>query len=365
MIAAQPVGFQRGVSRGQRTLRSSPVRRGVLVLGWILPSMACSLLATQAIGSEVPAISFPIVVRVSDQLFENPSNSIDRPTSIDVCVLGSRNRGQGRVVGQASARAIPADDAARILITFAGSSSATTTGNRRPVTICSQTTLRFNLRMLAEFSVREGFFAGSSQGTVCAVDAQRAIRTSVPGLRGRIVRRVARKRLRQQACQIEAISESNARRRLTSSMEAEVAKRIATLNESWFRLRDAVQQESWYPQLPKLHFNSGDGYLAAFVLPSESGDDQAPDPGDRPDELPSLPELPEGAVGEILVSRQWLTARADAEEILSYLAVLPEPLAAIFGEQSAVHVQTSSYDQWLSFWLEIDQLPSADTNRGK
>ncbi|PNY36958.1 hypothetical protein C2E31_10105 [Rhodopirellula baltica] len=289
----------------------------------------------------------PIVVRVSDEVF-SPQSELQTETDVDCCILGVRNRGSADVNGTILINFVPSDENAKLQIRFQGHFVAHTQGNKGPATIHSRSKMAFDLGMVATFDHESGFTPGEPTGTVTPVESDRRISSSMPGLRGRLVHRVASRRMAETKHQVQQICIANARTELIKEMESRVHEQLQSANEKWAKLRSNLDGQPWYGKTPSLRFRSDDGYLVVHVNETDGAKVDA----DRLADSSELPPPNPNAMTEVLLDRQWVEANEDSGALLAYAASYPRLLSFTFQAATNYNLPHQKQGRWLVFTLK-------------
>lgn len=294
-------------------------------------------------------VRFPVMIRLSESLFVSPQPEVDHLASVDQCVLGIRNRGVAHVTGQVMPNFMSSPQDTLLQIVFRGHSVSRTTGRHGPATIHSTVDCQFDLRTLVRFDEVKGFAADPAAGPCDVVRTSQHVAAALPGLRGRIVRRVARKRLQEKRGRILMIAEKNTQTRLAHAMDRRVRERLGQWNEHWLKLRASLQQQAWYPEAPKLTFVSDERSLLVLVSGGAAKSAEHAMVNLKP---AGLPEPRAGDLAEIILDNQWLASRADADKIVTYITASSQPLLVMLLSPGKLQVVTSQSSGWTIFHLE-------------
>lgn len=312
---------------------------------------------TAIVASASPPATPPVIIRVSEDLF-NSGSEIESTSDVDSCILGIRNLGEADVIANTSIEFVPASDAAHLKIRFRGHFTADTRGRKGPAIIQSQSTMRFDLHMSATFDREDGFVAGDPDGDVIPTESRRTVSSTLPGLRGRIVKNVARRRMAETKHQVEQICIANAREQLIVEMERRVKKQLEQANQRLVNLKARLKEQPWYDEVPTLNFTSEEGYLVIQVI----GSDVDPDSIDF--QLPSdLPAPNSGAMSELLLARTWVDEKDDSNALLDYAASYPSLVNLTLQAATKFALPYQQHDNWLVFALHKDERDSEENER--
>jgi hypothetical protein len=315
-------------------------------------SLACTLASLAgptalSHGQSREERTFPIVVRLSERIFHSPELEVDETTRVELVTLGTRSRGQAVTNGQLQPDFVTSYDKAAFGLVFEGTTRSRTVGRRGPAILQTNTVSSFRQSVPVSFDIENGFTAGTVQGSVQIEKIGHSVSSTAPGLRGRLVRRIAHARLRDKAGQIRAIALQNTQSRIAASMDRRVKAKLSTINQKWFVLREALRQQPWVDDSIRLSFATDESHLLVFISRGE----QAPATEET---LPvkSLPRSHAEAELELLVQLDELDIREEALSLLSLLASVERPLM-LFGESAASALQTEQQGPWSVFRLSF------------
>ncbi len=170
------------------------------------------------------------ILRISEQLLDRLlAKDIDKHSEVDRCVLGTRALGTAHTAGQADVDPKPNKDDASFQITVTGESRSKTVGRNGPAIIHSRSVTKWEVKKNVHFD--EGKFY-TQPGTIESKTKliPTGIDATVPGLRRRLVKRIAKKRLQEQRCQAERITEGKTRERVLHQVDKAIDERIDRLN---------------------------------------------------------------------------------------------------------------------------------------
>ncbi len=322
------------------------------LLQWV-PAPRCAVAQTidspDAEDSESSQIvEFPIVIRLSEELFQSPQPEISERVKVDDVVLGRRAVGTATVVGHLAPDFTRSSEDARLELIFAGTSVARTVCQEGPATIHSTTTVQFDLRTPIAFHEQKGFTAEDPEGVVDLVSAVQRVSTSAPGLRGRVARRVAERQLDEQRGAIRAASKESAETRLYANMDRRVEEQLAAWNEHWHKLYASLQEQSWYSDTPSLRVTCDKRHLLVCI-----GLDIDPqsEPASNDALLDGLPEPRANSLAEILLARETLE-EADSVTVPPYLTALAQTLLVLFAQDPALRVRGAHHNEWNVYYIE-------------
>lgn len=211
---------------------------------------------------ETDQVDFPIVIRVSEDLLSRlAAVEIDRKENVNVVVLGTRATGIARVQGGLALDLKPAARGVAVDVHFKGTCVSWTTGRNRSALIYTTATTRF----AATKAVRVELNSGIAHGKV-AIDAKTRVTTNgvgstLRGLRGRIVRRVAWRRAQQAGPQVTVIARLNAEARLSRAFDAAAKQLLEQYDGDLDVLRPLVERYRSEDPDSSLVLSSTDDYL--------------------------------------------------------------------------------------------------------
>jgi hypothetical protein len=169
-------------------------------------------------------------VQVSAELLAREAvQSIDKQVEVRDVVLGIVQRGHAHVAATARLELIEDDDHAVFEFVLTGKAESRTTGDAPPARIHSRTTTKFTARKKLVLD-EEGLHALPATCRSEAHSTIEGVSSSLPGLRGRLSRRVAWRRAQAQRAQAERISAQHSERTICSNFDADVAREVQTAN---------------------------------------------------------------------------------------------------------------------------------------
>jgi hypothetical protein len=179
-----------------------------------------------------------LVVRVSESLVQ-PSRRgpVEQQTPVQMQVLGAQVSGTARTRGVISFDFTPRRGGAAFLVSFAGSTVSKTVSRSGPAVVGSTARTAFAATKEVHFTVDGGFVARPARTSVSSRRTTDSIRSTLPGLRGRIVRRVAQRRVQQNRATLNYITDATARQRITDSFDRQLGVLLHELNEKVYVVR--------------------------------------------------------------------------------------------------------------------------------
>lgn len=293
-----------------------------------------------------PGQLFPLIFRVGEESFNEGRGPTEEHSQVETCVLGTQNRGHAVVHGQALVDLADSPKHVSLQLTFQGKSTSHTQGSQGPVTIHSTTVSQFDCATVIQFDEEGGFTAGQSNVAVEILSMQRRIATASGGLRGRIIRSVAKKRIAEKEGQIRKVALDTTRQRLSESMDRRVEARTAAWNAHWNQLREALREQRWYVDLPRPFFASSDHEVLVMLALDPAAATQATAVGINAGALP--PRRPQ-ATADLLIHEAWLAEQNDSESVFGFLAETPETLILMLASELMLRVESRSEGDWLVF----------------
>lgn len=173
-----------------------------------------------------------VVVRVSQTGLQKMfDREIARDTEVDEIVLGARVRGKSRVEGVLTIDLVPDGDSVSFQAVLAGTAVSRTAGRKGPAVIHSRAVTEFVAKKRVAFEADSGFRAASAKIEARTRLINEGICSTLPGIRGRIVRRIACRRAAACRGQAKAIARRNAARRIAAAFNERVDAALTRLNE--------------------------------------------------------------------------------------------------------------------------------------
>lgn len=305
-----------------------------------------------------PEELFPMIFRVGEEAFNEGRGPVEERSEVETCVLGTQNRGHAVVQGQVLVDLVNSPLHASLRLTFQGKSTSHTQGRQGPVTVHSTTVSPFDCQSIIKFDEEGGFTAGRSDVRVSIESMRRRIATESGGLRGRIVRSVAKKRIAEKEGQIRNIALTTTRERLSESMDRRVEARTSAWNAHWNELREALRQQRWYVDLPRPFFASSDHELLVMLALDPGPAAQASVTGVQATALPRRrPEV----VADLLLHQAWLAEQNESDSVFSFLTETPETLVLMMASELLLRVESRTEGGWLIFEFYPSEQDSAST----
>ncbi|KAA5542768.1 hypothetical protein FYK55_14710 [Roseiconus nitratireducens] len=183
------------------------------------------------VDAPVPeALRATMVLRISEDLLQKIfARDIDRQTPVDRCILGTHSRGTAVTTGHADVETKHDIDDGVFQIQVRGTTRSRTVGRNGPAIIHSQAVVNWTVAKVirfdqGQFITRPGSIRSDTTLNLIRVDS------SLPGLRGALVRRIANKRYCQQKPTATAIVDRLTRQQILDHINHSLDERIEKLN---------------------------------------------------------------------------------------------------------------------------------------
>jgi hypothetical protein len=189
----------------------------------------------KAIQAEVEeateAIKGVMVLRISERYLESLfARDINKHTPVRRVVLGTHARGTAHTIGRADVDTKPAKNDASFYVTLSGTTTARTTGRNGPAIINSLSITRWTSQKMVRFDGKN-FKAGPATIESHTEITPLGSDSVLPGIRGRIVKRVATRRAREYNSAAEKIVDEDTKKQVLSDIDRIVDGRIQKLND--------------------------------------------------------------------------------------------------------------------------------------
>jgi len=164
-----------------------------------------------------------------DLLSRRVERPIDRPTTVQQTILGTRITGTGYVIGRSDLALVHGNQKAELKTIVTGTAYTNTVGRNGPAIIYSRSTTTFR-------SEKRTLLGENGFETLPAVTQARTstritgIDSTLPRLRGRIVERIASRRVAESKPLAEAIAARFAEARVNAAVNREAEKMLARLD---------------------------------------------------------------------------------------------------------------------------------------
>jgi hypothetical protein len=270
-------------------------------------------------------------------------------------VLGTRATGRAHTVGRADVDTKPAKNDAAFYVKITGATTSRTTGRNGPAIIFSRSITKWTSQKVVRFD-GENFKAGPATVESTTRIIPLGADSVLPGIRGRIVKRVAAKRAIQYNFTAERISGKDTEKQVLSDVDRIVDGRIQELNDRLDslpmmafllpKLEDMGVQFSTSSNCINVSFAGGESSPLAKVCPVEGLE-----PSDT--ELwfqTALIARPDGTIPEIVDNAgAWLA------EALPDVGL---PGVDILGKVGVVPINVEVIDGWVVIRSDNSPLPT-------
>jgi hypothetical protein len=224
---------------------------------------------TAAAGRPSDVAPYVAVVRLSkDLLSPLTSRQIHNRAPVRQVVLGTRATGTAWTDGQVSVRLDEGHRPLRFTVVFHGTTVARTVGYNGPAIIHSVANTRFTATKTVDFDIDRGFFHSRARIAARTNVTTTGIQSTLPGLRGCLVRWVASKRVNSTRAQVNAIASQNAHQRIVASFDAEVTGVLERVNGDLRSLGPALASIFEGEQKPVVDFWHSNGHILVCVARS-------------------------------------------------------------------------------------------------
>ena len=366
----RPLNWQRDrlLSAEVSTMVHAAARYTVLLLtvGWLAMSPATGQEAlssgdtqshqTATTAEEIAAeLSGIMVLRVSERfLKEIFTRDINTQTPVQRVVLGTRAQGTAQTLGRAEVDTKPAKDDAAFYVKIMGTTTARTVGRNGPAIIHSRSVTHWKAVKTVRF---DGKKFTTSPATISSEHCIQPLGagSSLPGLRGRIVSRIASRRAVQYNHTAERITARDTERRVLTNVDRVVDGQIDKLNDRLTsrpllavllpKLKDAGVEFSTSSKCINISFTGKGSPLLAKVLPIE-----ITDPSDT--ELwfqTALVTGPENSIPELIEDvNTWLTDQLPGLDLTGMkLPGLSLPGIELANKSGVLPMEIKFVDDWI------------------
>jgi len=242
---------------------------------WSLCLMILVVGAQTALGAppqaeqEAPPTSPLLALRISEPVMSLLiGKEVDRTSKVDRTLFDARVLGVARTTGRLSLELRPGGEHAAFCLVLRGTTVSKTIGYVGPARIYSVRSTPFEARALIDLKDRR-FTYQPAEITIHPSQVEERIASTISGIRGQIVRKVANRQLDRLREDLDTIADDDAASHVCASLNAAVERRLARMNRR-LRARHYLQAlqfnrtEQW-----KLHVNTTDDYLqiSLFNLP--------------------------------------------------------------------------------------------------
>jgi hypothetical protein len=146
-------------------------------------------------------------------------------------MMGTRVVGNSNTTGLVTSELISAEENAAVMLTFKGTNRSKTVGRNGPAIIYSHSTTDFVCRQRIRFDLEKGFVAEPCQVTTKPNVVIDRVDSTRPGPLGKIVQRVAWRKIGTLRNQIDQMAAQDVERKVKESFEASVNVELAQLNK--------------------------------------------------------------------------------------------------------------------------------------
>ena len=208
-----------------------------------------------------------VMVRVSkDVVAGGIDDNLNEKTPIEDNILGTEISGTGDTTGRVTSTLVPSRDNAKIELELKGRTLAHTVGWNGPVTIFAHSTTSLYGRKL--LTIDGGAFGGEPACAECCTNSSIDC-LDIDG--GRLIQRIATKRVYSSKSTAEAISAQHAEARLENRMDTRTGELIARSNAGFNeQFRTPLVRRGAFPQ--RLEFSTTRDSLNVVGLQARSGE---------------------------------------------------------------------------------------------
>lgn len=195
------------------------------------PELAICQEEDRPVTSPAPKLRGRMVLSVSAELIhELFARDIDKHTSVNRCVLGTQAAGSAHTVGRADVVLEQDDKGAAFRVVLTGKSESATVGRNGPAIIRSRSVTNWEAVKHVKFDGKR-FVSPPSTITGNTVITPMGVDSTLPGMRGRIVRRVANRKAGEMRSSAERISQKQTDQELASEVDVAVDACVEKLNQ--------------------------------------------------------------------------------------------------------------------------------------
>jgi hypothetical protein len=185
----------------------------------------------EAVEEVAGALKGVMVLRVSEKYLESLfARDINKHTQVNRVVLGTRATGRAHTVGRADVDTKPAKNDAAFYVKITGTTTSRTTGRNGPAIIHSRSITKWTSQKIVRFD-GENFKSGPATIESTTKITPMGADSVLPGIRGRIVSRVATKRAREYNSRAERISGKDTEKQVLTDVDRVVDGQIQKLND--------------------------------------------------------------------------------------------------------------------------------------
>lgn len=195
-------------------------------------------------------------------------SAVDSDDPVTDFILGTTITGKAHTSGTADLVLESDSHQARARVTFVGTAESRTEGRNGPVILYSDGHTEFEASKQLVWD-SSGFRTLPATSTAQMVSATTSIESTLPGLRGRIVERVAWKRADETRPQVEAIAARHAEERINRALDQRVELSVATVR-TMFAMKAPQFQYPGDTRPPVVQFSSTPSHLRMVMFRSEA-----------------------------------------------------------------------------------------------
>lgn len=173
-----------------------------------------------------------VVIRISERAFDSiVGKAVDVTKTVDDVILGTTVHGRSHTRGKVAVDINPDHDDASFVFTFVGETHAKTVGHNGPAILYSRSSTDFTCTKHVLFDLENGFHAGPTSIDSKTNSVTDDIQSDRRGIRGRLIRRVAWRRVKENHDEANAVTADHTRRDIVTGFDETISERLAELNE--------------------------------------------------------------------------------------------------------------------------------------
>lgn len=181
-----------------------------------------------------------LVLRIQRESIERNEEPFNTINQVKQEILGTHAIGKCDTAGKLSIRVAEDSNKPRLLLSVKGQTQTNTVGNNGPAKITCTAVSDFYGTSEILFDLNKGFVATPVKLTATTKLSINDIQSTLPGLRGAVVRRVAWRRANESHAEATAIAARETEKDLNAGMNAAVAKDVANLNAQWNSVKPII-----------------------------------------------------------------------------------------------------------------------------
>ncbi|QDV26387.1 hypothetical protein [Aureliella helgolandensis] len=171
-----------------------------------------------------------ILVRVPSSVIANTfGQQLQHTTPVNHCILGTQSKGTAHCISIISAEPVECEMGASLIVTVRGSVTSKTDGRNGPAIIQSRSDTGYEAHKQLIFDGHEIRTLPATISTQTQVEILN-IGSSLPGVRGRIVTRIASHKTRASHAEAEAIAARLNKQQLLERIDRDIDARVAGMN---------------------------------------------------------------------------------------------------------------------------------------